>query len=35
MAIILRLDGTHCLPDEPGELDVKGANVTLDEQDRR
>ena len=34
-AIILHRGGTHCLPDEPGELDVKGANVTLGEQERR
>ena len=34
-AVILHRGGTHCLPNEPGELDVKGANVTLGEQDRR
>lgn len=28
-AMILRPDGTHCLPNEPGELYVKGANVAL------
>ncbi|KAF8581026.1 acetyl-CoA synthetase-like protein [Ramaria rubella] len=28
-ALILRPDGTHCLPMEPGELFLKGDNVTL------
>jgi len=28
-AMILRPDGTHCLPNEPGELYVKGDNVAL------
>ncbi|KIJ26177.1 hypothetical protein M422DRAFT_192574 [Sphaerobolus stellatus SS14] len=28
-AVILRPDGTHCLPDEPGDLYVKGTNVAL------
>ena len=28
-ALILRPDGTHCLPDEAGELYVKGGNVAL------
>ena len=27
--VILRPDGTHCVPNEPGELYVKGDNVTL------
>ena len=28
-AMTLRPDGTHCLPMEPGELYVKGGNITL------